>query len=401
VDMILAVAALIVGLILLEGGAERFTGAIGVLARRLRASEGVVGLLTAGGEWEELVVVALALVGGHPALAVGNVIGSCLANLIGSMPLGLLGKRPLVLDRSARVYGLIMLGVTALVSLFALGGRVTRPEGGVLVAAFVLYVASVLVVIQRGWLRPPEDDEDDDDDDAPVTGSALRPVAALILGLVVISVGAALIVQGAVHIAQRIGLSEYAIGATVVSIGTTLPDKAISLIGGLRGQGGVVTANATGSNIFLLTLVLGLAALSGGRGLAVAPTVAHVDGRPRRPKGADCGAMSSSPASPMRKSPAWACKPCSPHGARTPPSSPSPPASMSASLTKASCGWRRRCMGAPPMAANPTWAWTLSPKRDTSSPVWTSSTTPYARARGAPCWARGPCTSRLSTVDRR
>ena len=274
-DSVLAVAALVVGLIVLEWGAERFTGAIGALARRLRASEGVVGLLTAGGEWEELVVVALALAGGHPALAVGNVVGSCLANLIGSMPLGLLGTRPLVLDRSARVYGLVMLGVTALACLFAFGGRVTRPEGGALVAAFVVYVASVLVVIRRGWLRPPEDD--DDDDDAPVAGSALCPIAVLVLGLVVISVGAELIVQGSVHIAQRIGLSEYAIGATVVSIGTTLPDKAISLIGGLRGQGGVVTANATGSNIFLLTLVLGLAALSGGAGLAVAPTVAHVD----------------------------------------------------------------------------------------------------------------------------
>ena len=275
-DILLAVAALVGGLIVLEWGAERFTGAIGALARRLRASEGVVGLLTAGGEWEELVVVALALAGGHPALAVGNVVGSCLANLIGSMPLGLLGTRPLVLDRSARVYGLVMLAVTALACLFAFSGRVTRPEGGALVAAFVVYVASVLVVIRRGWLRPPEDD-DDDDDDAPVAGSALRPIAVLVLGLVVISVGAELIVQGSVHIAQRIGLSEYAIGATVVSVGTTLPDKAISLIGGLRGQGGVVTANATGSNIFLLTLVLGLAALSGGAGLAVAPTVAHVD----------------------------------------------------------------------------------------------------------------------------
>jgi len=279
-DIALSVVALVVGLVLLEAGAERFTGAIGAIARRLRASEGVVGLLTAGGEWEELVVVALALAGGHPALAVGNVVGSCLANLIGSMPLGLLGRRPLVLDRSARVYGLVMLGVTALACLFAFGGRVTRPEGGALVAAFVVYVASVLVIIRRGWLRPPEEDDDDDHDDhddAPVTGSALRPIAVLVLGLVVISLGAELIVQGSVHIAQRIGLSEYAIGATVVSIGTTLPDKAISLIGGLRGQGGVVTANATGSNIFLLTLVLGLAALAGRAGLAVAPTVAHVD----------------------------------------------------------------------------------------------------------------------------
>src|SRR5919202_830336 len=276
-DIVLAVAALVGGLVLLEWGAERFTRAIGALARRLRASEGVVGLLTAGGEWEELVVVVLALAGGHPALAVGNVIGSCLANLIGSMPLGLLGKRPLVLDRSARVYGLVMLGVTVLASLFATSGRVTRLEGGILVAAFVLYVASVLVVIRRGWLRPPEDDDDDDDVEALAIGSMLRPVVVLVLSLGVISIGAELVVQGAVHLAVRLGLSEYAIGATVVAIGTTLPDKAISLIGGLRGQGGVVTANATGSNIFLLSLFLGLAALPGGAGLAVSPTVADVD----------------------------------------------------------------------------------------------------------------------------
>ena len=276
-DIVLAVAALVGGLVLLEWGAERFTRAIGALARRLRASEGVVGLLTAGGEWEELVVVVLALAGGHPALAVGNVIGSCLANLIGSMPLGLLGKRPLVLDRSARVYGLVMLGVTVLASLFAFGGRITQLEGGVLVAVFVLYVASVLLVIHRGWLRPPDDDADDDEAEVLAEGSALRPLAVLVMGLVVISGGAELVVQGAAHIAERIGLSEYAVGATVVAIGTTLPDKAISLIGGLRGQGGVVTANATGSNIFLLSLVLGLAALPGGAGLAVPPSVAHVD----------------------------------------------------------------------------------------------------------------------------
>src|SRR6266581_380774 len=107
-DIVLVVAALVGGLVLLEWGAERFTGAIGALARRLRAAEGVVGLLTAGGEWEELIVVVLALAGGHAALAVGNVIGSCLANLTGALPLGLLGTRPLVLDRGARVYGLVM-----------------------------------------------------------------------------------------------------------------------------------------------------------------------------------------------------------------------------------------------------------------------------------------------------
>jgi cation:H+ antiporter len=272
---LLAVAAILAGLVLLEVGADRLTDAIVALARRLRASEHVVGLLTAGGEWEELIVVLLAIVGGHPALAVGNVLGSCLANLIGSMPLGFLGSQPLVPDRSARVYAVVMLLVTVLAAAFLIDGRVEPVAGGVLVAVFVVYVVSILLVIQRGWLRPLEDD-DDDKEEIP-DASLVRQVGVLVVGLVVIAVGAELVVEGAVAIAQQLGLSEYAIGATIVAVGTTLPDKAISFVAGRRGQGGVVTANATGSNIFVLTLVLGLAALFSGSGLAIAPDVARVD----------------------------------------------------------------------------------------------------------------------------
>ena len=149
-SVLLATVAIVGGLIVLEQSAEHFTAAIGSLARRLRASEGTVGLLTAGGEWEELVVVVLAVVSGHPGIAVGNVIGACLANLIGSMPLGMLARHPLRPDRSARVYGLVMLAVTVLAAAFAFDGHVTPAAGGVLVAVFTAYVASVLLVIRKG-----------------------------------------------------------------------------------------------------------------------------------------------------------------------------------------------------------------------------------------------------------
>lgn len=271
---LLALLALVAGLALLEVGAERFTAALAAFARRLRASESVVGLLTAGGEWEELVVVAIALWGGHPGLAVGNIVGSCLANLIGSLPLGLLGRQPLVLDRSARIYGGVMLLVTALAAALLADGTVERRWGGLLIAVFLAYIASILLVLKRGWLRPAEAE---DDDAGEVGGGLARLLAVIVLGLIVISVGAELIVEGGVRIAAGLGLSDYAIGATVVAFGTTLPDKAISLIAGRRGQGGVVTANATGSNIFLLTLVLGLGALGSGAGLVVDRTVARVD----------------------------------------------------------------------------------------------------------------------------
>jgi cation:H+ antiporter len=274
-DTALAIAAIVIGLVLLEAAAERFTAAIGAIAGRLRASEGTVGLLTAGGEWEELVVVVLAVVSGHPGVAVGNVIGACLANLIGSMPLGMLARRPLAPDRSARIYGLVMIAATVLAAAFALDGRVTPAAGGVLIAVFVVYGGSVLLVIHRGWLKPPQEAEEAED--SPAEASLVAIGIRLLVGLAVISAAAEAVVLGAVHIAHQAGLSEYAIGATVVAIGTTLPDKAISFVGGRRGQGGVVTANALGSNIFLLTLVLGVAALSTNAGLAVSASVTHVD----------------------------------------------------------------------------------------------------------------------------
>lgn len=273
-DVILAVVALLLGLFILEKGADHFTDTLGSLARRLRVSESVAGLLTAGGEWEELVVVLLALLTGHPGVAAGNIIGSCIANLTGSMPLGLLGKHPLRPDRSARVYAVVMLAATALASIFLFQGHVSAPAGWLLIAVFVAYFASVVLVIRRGLLQSPEAKEGDEEESE---SSTPRLLITLMIGLLAISLGAELTVQGAAHIAHVAGLSEYVIGATVVAIGTTLPDKAISLFGGLRGQGGVVTANATGSNIFVLTLVLGLAAASEDTGLTVNPTVVHVD----------------------------------------------------------------------------------------------------------------------------
>lgn len=273
----LAVAGLAAGLVLLETGADRFTDAIAALARRLNASEHAVALLVAGGEWEELVVVALAILAGHPGLAIGAIVGSCLANLIGSMPLGFFGARPVVPDRGARASALVMLAVTLVAAALLADGYVSPLAGGALVALFVLYVAVVVAAIARGWMRPVPVDIDDDEVDDAAGGSLRRAIAMVVVGLAAIGIGAELVVLGAVEIARQVGLSDYAIGATVVAVGATLPDKAISFVGGRRGQGGVVTANATGSNIFVLTLVLGLAAAFSGAGLVVPPGAVRID----------------------------------------------------------------------------------------------------------------------------
>ncbi|HEV8193425.1 MAG TPA: hypothetical protein VGP82_18335 [Ktedonobacterales bacterium] len=263
------VCTFLLGLVLLERGADWFVDATATLARRLHAPQTLVGLLTAGGEWEELVVVLVAVIGGHAGIALGDIVGSCIANILGSFPLGLFGRRPLVVERSARPYGLALVGVTLLVAGLLVVGPISRPVGGALVGIFALYLASILLALRRGLVRPDmlrtdEDDEDDEEEarEAMARRSLLVQLMFVVVGLGMVAVGALLVVEPAVHFARLFGVSETVIGLTIVAIGTTLPDKALSLAGGLKARGGIVVANAVGSNIFVLTLVLGLSALA-------------------------------------------------------------------------------------------------------------------------------------------
>ena len=254
------------GLALLERGADWFTDASAAIAERLHAPQTLVGLLTAGGEWEELVVALLAVGSGHAALALGDILGSTIANILGSFPLGLLGRAPLVIERGARFYAVALVAVTLLVSGLLVAGPVSRPLGAGLVGLFVLYLGSILLALRRGMLQrsslPAVEGEEEDEREEMERRPPLVQATYLAAGLAAITLGAWLVVEPAVYFARALGHSETVIGLTVVAIGTTLPDKAISLVGGMRGRGGVVVANAVGSNIFLLTLVLGLTALT-------------------------------------------------------------------------------------------------------------------------------------------
>lgn len=107
-----------------------------------------------------------------------------------------------------------------------------------------------------------EEDEEEREEETMERQPPLAQVAFLVGGLGLVALGAVLVVEPAVYFAHLLGLSQAVIGLTIVAVGTTLPDKAISLTGGLKARGGIVVANAVGSNIFVLTLVLGVSAIA-------------------------------------------------------------------------------------------------------------------------------------------
>ncbi|KAL7746678.1 hypothetical protein RI367_007957 [Sorochytrium milnesiophthora] len=286
----MAVYALLflLALVLLEKGADRFLDSTATVARRLHIPQILVALLTAGAEWEELAVVVVALAQGHPYLALGNVLGSCVANVLGSFSLGLLFPPPggapgVTVDRSAKIYSTIMAGVATLVAALAWGGLMTTAVGGVLLAVFAIYVGFIAYGIYRGFMDAPElsdcDSDSDSDceaataDEMPEAAAPTEPkpkqtrstathIAFLLCGLAALSVAGWLLAGSSTAFAAAAGLSDSVVGLTLVSFATTLPEKVLAVMASRRGQSGVVVANTVGSIIFLLTLVLGIVLVS-------------------------------------------------------------------------------------------------------------------------------------------
>ncbi|KAG5208212.1 Sodium calcium transporter [Trichophyton interdigitale] len=291
-------ATLIAGVFVLDYGADKFIDHTVIVGQRLGVSQTVIALLTAGAEWEELAVVVAAVLQRRSPLALGNVMGSAISNILGAFSLGLLFyPQGLEFDRSAKIYSTLLLAVTTLFTVLAFFSLLNRLVGGILIAIFGLYLVSIIYAIYKGVASPPElSDSDSDgeasdgDDQRPLSETAplienenhehehaLSPIDKggrrsrglayhifhLVLGFVSLSLSGYILSHSAVTIADSLHISGTVFGMTVVSFATTLPEKLVAVLSGSRGQAGIMAATTAGSNIFLLTLCLGVVAAAG------------------------------------------------------------------------------------------------------------------------------------------
>ncbi|PVH97370.1 hypothetical protein DM02DRAFT_616531 [Periconia macrospinosa] len=165
------IAAFISTLFLLEFGADKFIDHTAVVARRTGIPETIIGLVTAGGEWEELAVVIASLARNRASLAIGNIVGSAISNILGAFSLGLLfhpKDSPIVFDRSSRIYSLILLVLTTFVTpiIYSSTRTIWLVCGSILIAFFAIYIGSVGWAISEGTMTAPEDSDSDDSDDS-------------------------------------------------------------------------------------------------------------------------------------------------------------------------------------------------------------------------------------------
>ena len=273
-------AALVVGANLLVHGA-------GKLALSFGLSPLVVGLtiVAFGTSAPEVAVSVSAVLAGKADMAVGNVVGSNIFNVLFILGLSALIV-PLVVNRQLiRQEVPIMFGVTLLMVLMALDGRIQAWEGGVLLAIMVGYTVFLVVQSRRETSAAAGDGADamvDDDLAAPVPtdwdGKWPMQLVLMVAGLALLVLGSDWLVTAAVAFAQALGVSDVVIALTIVSAGTSMPEVATSITAALKGQRDMAVGNVVGSNTFTILGCLGLSGLvAGSGGLVVAPSVLAFD----------------------------------------------------------------------------------------------------------------------------
>ena len=248
---------LIFGIAGLWLGTELTVSGALTIAKRYQLSDFFVGLviLSFGSDLPEIAVAVDA--GIKTSLgqdASGIVVGSAIGSIVGQIGfvLGLTGLMAyLTLPRRIIFqHGAVLLAATVLLFLVALDGMVTRTEGLILIALYVIYI----FVLLRGEKLPIDTHE-------PVAPGRFNPWVLLVLGLGTLITGSELTVRSVVDLATTFEVSEAVISVVVIGFGTSLPELSISISAILKKKVQLSVGNIIGSNILDTLLPIGIAAL--------------------------------------------------------------------------------------------------------------------------------------------
>ena len=245
------VVILIVSLVVLAVSANYLVNASIKIARKWGVSEMFIGLtiVAIGTSAPELTVSAFAALKGQGDLSVGNMIGSNIFNLGFILGLIIIIAPQIIPKKMLRHNGMVLLGATILVFLFTLDGKVVLWEGLILLAALLSYLSVLFIK------KDVETEEDD--------GERAKPKDYLIFlaSLVFLIKSSDFTVLSATYIAEYFSVSAWAIGATIVAVGTTLPEMITSIIAVLKKKFGLSIGNVIGSDIFNTFGIIGISSV--------------------------------------------------------------------------------------------------------------------------------------------
>ena len=258
--MLLALLAIVAGLVLLVWSADRFVDGAAATAVHLGMPPLLIGMVIIGfgTSAPELAVSAIAATDGNPGLALGNAYGSNITNIALIVGLVALISPIAVHSQILRKELPILLGITLLAGWQLLDGELTRLDGWVLLAAFAMIMGWSIVQGIRGKGDPLGGEAEVEVSSSEM--SLKRALIWVVTGLVLLLASSRMLVWGAVFVAQSLGISDLIIGLTIVAIGTSLPELAAGIASVRKNEHDLILGNILGSGIFNTLAVVGIAA---------------------------------------------------------------------------------------------------------------------------------------------
>lgn len=249
------------GLIFLFLGAEGLVRASASLAKRLGVSSLIIGLtiVAFGTSTPELIVSIKAALAGQPALSVGNVVGSNIFNIAVILGLSSLIS-PLRVDvKLLKTDTPIMIFVSCLFAILFLDHRISRLEGSFFIVLIIAYTVLNFTLAKKSG-KQDEKKMADETSEIKLFKNIYLDLAVLAAGLFILFTGANWFIAGSVQVARAFGISEAVIGLTLVSVGTSLPELATSVVAAIRKNADIAIGNIVGSNLMNILCILGISA---------------------------------------------------------------------------------------------------------------------------------------------
>ena len=264
-ELILEIILIVVGFVLLIKGADLLVSAAASIAKKLNLSEMLIGLtiVAIGTSLPEIFITITSSIDGHSDLIIGNSIGSCICNFLFVIGLSTLIGTVKLDKRIVKVH--LSISIFAMVLILFLGnteeGTINRWQGVGLLLCAIIYILYTIYEEKKIKDKKIDDEIVKEVEEVETKSKSVgRTIIYTILGLLGLKFGSDFVVENSILIASNLGWTDSFIGATIVALGTALPEIVTGIISARRGETDLLLGNITGSNIINLCLLIGLGA---------------------------------------------------------------------------------------------------------------------------------------------
>lgn len=254
-QILLYSALFIIGIILLCKSAEILVEGASKTATKLGISPLIISLtiVAYGTSAPESFVSLLATLEGYDGISIGNVLGSCIANLLLVLGISAL-VRPLEVKKGIIKREMpIFVGIVLLFMLVSIRGILNWIGGIVLLAVFVFYITFFVGLAKKETNSAQANKKQKND--------ISKNILFIVFGIMGVIVGAEFLIISSIFIASALSVPKVILALSVVAIGTSLPELAVSSVASYKNEPDISIGNLIGSNIFNMTFILGICSL--------------------------------------------------------------------------------------------------------------------------------------------